>query len=536
MTRLLPKPAWILAGAGALLATLTGLWISLDTGIAPPTDSAHHLLTSQIFARALNTGGLGGMWETMRHFYVGWPPASYLLLYGPLGWLLGDQSQMMRCFSLALLPLLLWGTYRLSRLLGAGRALATLAAVIGIFSFGVSGQLRQVSIDLPATVAVLLTLVALARPDALISPRRAALLGAAVGLCLFTRVQSLFFLVGPLLVQTIFTLVEARSWRRRGERVLAWVLAGVVAVLACSPWWFGRLRSLWKISTDHLDPGRIAPRGDPEFWSGLWYYLGALGKLNGWPVLLAVACTLPLLLRGRRALRSPAVRILLTCIIGGLLGCAAGVHREPRYLLPAVPAMAALAAVGLAALSRRRLRELAGAGLLLAVVAPTLTLAAFPLRHRHPLVNAGLLEWAYARDPVRVRAELAGLQAARVLQQVNGGDRTGANTYLLLQQHPKDQFMARLAIFLAPHMPDLLFSPLVNTGLINSPMHLSERGQRKLFVLAEGDYLLKQHFVWEIKRRTLGNTHPVRLYSVHRGSSLHGTIKTKDLPRRADTR
>ncbi len=535
MSALIPRPAWVLAGAGLLLTLITGLWISLDNGIAPPTDSAHHLLTSLLFARGLEAGGLSGLWETMRHFYVGWPPASYLLLYGPLGWLIGDHSQLIRMFGVVLLPLLLWGTYRVSRQAGASRQLATLAAVLCIFSFGVSGQLRQVSIDLPATGATLLAMVLLGRPGPFASPGKAALVGAACGLCLFTRVQAVFFLVGPLMVHAALALIDASTWRRRGERALAVGLGAVAAMLASSPWWFGRLRGLWKISTAHLDPGRITPRGDPDFWSGLWYYLGALGKLCGWPLLAVALITTSLLLRklgvGRELWRAPVVRLLLPWILGGILGCAAGVHREPRYLLPAVPAMAALAVLGLGAL-RPRARQLAGAALLLAVALPTLLVTAFPIRNGSPLVNHGLVEWAYTRETVNVAAEAAGARAAAAMQEASEGDLTGAGSYLLIQQHPTDQFMARMAVFTAPHMPRLLFSPLVNQQLINSPLHLRERKRRRVFVMAEGDFLLDLPFLWEIKKGASGNRAPVRLYLARPGHPLQGQIWTRSLPRR----
>ena len=527
-----PRPALVLAGAGLFLAVITCFWVWRDTGIAPPTDSAHHLITSIIFSRSIDAGGLAGLWDTMRHFYVGWPPASYVLLYGPLGWLLGDQSQLMRLFGLALLPIFLWGTYRLCRSLGQGRKWSVLGAVLCIFSFGVAGQVRQVSIDLPTAAAVLLTMLALVRSAGPASPRRALLLGAACGLCLFSRVQSVFFLAGPILIFAATTLFEARSWRRRGERVLALCLSGAVAALVSSPWWSGRLRSLWKVSTDHLDPGQVTPRGDPEFWAGIWYYLGALGKLCGWPLLLLVLGTLPLLILRPGSRRSITVRLVLPWIVGGIIGCAMGVHREPRYLLPVIPAMAALAVEGLSLLAGKR-RELAGAALLLTVALPTILVMGFPVRHGHPLVKRGLVEWAYTRETVRVHSELAGRHAAAAILQSNNGDTSGANTYLLVQQDPKDQFMARLAVFLSPYLPKLMFSPLVNQQLINSPLHLRERRRRQVFVLAEGSFLLNLPFIWEIKRLAFGNERPVRLYRVRPNSKLRGPIWRTALRKRA---
>lgn len=526
-----PRPLWVLLAGGLLLCLLTILWVVLDTGIAPPTDSAHHLLTSILFARGLDAGGLAGLWQTMRHFYVGWPPASYLLLYGPLGWLFGDQSQLMRLYSLALVPLLMWGTYSLGTRTLKDRRLATLAALLCVFGFGVTGQLRQVSIDLPATAAVLLVMVALSRSALFSRPRWVLLLGVACGLCLFTRVQSVFFIAGPLAVQAVISLVTAPSWRRRGLRLLGLVSVPALAALSSSPWWFGRLPSLWRISTAHLDPGRVTPRGDPELWAGLTYYLGALGKLGGWPLLLMALVAVPLVMARRGAWRSPTLQLLLPWLIGGIVGLAMGVHREPRYLLPAVPALALLACQGLAALPRQRLREALGAALLLLVVLPPLIAMAIPVPGNGALVKAGLVEWAYARAPVRVRGEEAGRVAAQALIKFSG-DPSGANTYLLIQQHPRDQFMSRLAIFMAPHLPRLMLSQMINHQLVNSPLHMRERKRRKLFAMAQGDFMLRFPYLWQITDRAFGNRTPVRLYKLAPRSRFRGRIPELSLPQR----
>ena len=92
--------------------------------------------------------------------------------------------------------------------------------------------------------------------------------------------------------------------------------------------------------------------------------------------------------------------------------------------------------------------------------------------------------------------------------------------------------MARMAVFTAPHMPRLLFSPLVNQQLINSPLHLRERKRRRVFVMAEGDFLLDLPFLWEIKKGASGNRAPVRLYLARPGHPLQGQIWTRSLPRR----
>ena len=529
LDNLKPRPLWVLTGAGLLLTVVTVLWIRMDFGICPPTDSEHHLFGAIQFSRTIRIGGAEALWETMRKAYVGWPPAAKVLLYGPLGATLGDHSQSMRLYNVALLPLLLWGTYFIGRSMG-GRRSGVLAAVITIFSFGVSGQLRQVGIDLPATAAVLGAMALLLRSRAMSSPGGTLLFGAACGLCLLTRVQSLFFLIGPAVGVAVISLWRASSWRQRGLRLL-WMVGGALLALAvCSPWWYGRLELLWSISTSHLDPKLVTPRGDPRFLPGLLFYLVAIGRINGWMVLFAAVCALPLL--GWRQLRrgnDPVhVVILLTWIAGGILGAAYGVHREARYLLPLIPAVALLATLGCRVLPRR-VGQPGAAVMALSVVLPTLWFSAFGIFDQSPLAVAHVVEWGYVRAPVYIKVTTAVRQANEALVEARESQPRARGLYLLFVQEGHVNYLPRLGSYLAPLHRDLVFSFTNNIHMVNSVWHQAERKQRDLFIFTETKMPLDLKPLWEISTGKYGNAAPIRMYRIPARHQFYGKIRRRHL-------
>jgi len=515
---------WVLAAGGLVLAVITILYVIMDIGICPPTDSEHHLHRAQYFARTFHLFGFAALWDLVRNSYVGWPPASYALLYGPLAWLLGEESQTVRLCGLALVPIFLWGTYRLGRELGDKRT-GALAALLTIFSFGISGQLRQVSIDLPAAAAVLLAMVALMRARDFTRLRANLILGAAVGLCLLTRVQSALFIFGPLMIKALAALWRAPDHSARIRRIGAMGLALALAALVSSPWWFGRLDTIWQVLTSHLDPQKIHPRGDPRFYGGLVHFGAALGKLAGWPALFFALCTLPFLV-GRRWRTHGLLNILALwlLVLGGVAGLSAGVHREPRYLLPAVPALALLAAFGVRAL-RPRLGSVLGALLLFATVAPTLILAASPLAHSNILVRLGVMEWAYTRLPVHPGQESGARQAALLLARALDMEHGGRGIYLLTVPDPRVSYLSHLGNHLLPMLPNLAVCSTANLRVANLGWHLRERGRRKIMVISEMNRTLKLPLVRTLPSQRLGNSAPIRLYEVPAGHPLHGIIR-----------
>lgn len=523
-----PRPLTILSAAGLVVALITVLLVVQDSGICPPTDSEHHLFNALLYGRTIAMGGLFGLWDTVRASYVGWPPGAYTLLYGPLTWLLGEGPAPIRLYSLALVPLLLWGTYRLGARLG-DRKSGTLAALLTLLAVGVTGQLRQVSIDLPATVAVLLCMLALVSTDRFSRLRSTLLFGAACGLCLFSRVQALFFIALPILTLVLVALWRAPTGRQR-LRLLCWLAAGAaVALVLSSPWWFGKLGWLWEISTSHMDPTKVNPRGDPGKLAGLVFYLGAIGKLAGWPLFAALLVAVPLLIRRGEARFKLEYLALGLALLGGFLGCVTGVHREPRYMLPGVPLLAVLAVTGLRMLPRRLYHGL-GAALFALTAVPTLVLAVHPLEGHHPLVRAGVFEWAYVREPFHVPTQKAADAAAAALaRSADLAALQRSPLYLFFLQAQGANYLPRLGAFTVPELPNAVYSFSNNINIVNSPWHVRRRGASQMFVFAEEPHKPDLPLVWTLPAKTYRNRVTVRLYRVPPGHRWHGMIFREDL-------
>ena len=517
-------PAWVLGGAGLITAILTAAWVMLDTGICPPTDSEHHLFNAILYARTMHLGGLPDLWELLRTTFVGWPPASYLLLYGPLAWAISDNAHLVRIYGVVMIPIILWCTYSLGTRLGSRRA-GTLAALLTLSTFGISGQLRQVSIDLPGTTAVLLAMVAMLSTRHFQRTWRTLLFGAAMGLCLLTRVQSAFYLAGPVFLWVLTSLLRAPSMRARLAIIARLLLASLMALAVSSPWWAGHLTSIWRIATSHLDPGQVEARGDPSFLAGLAFYFAALGKLAGWPLLAAALALVQVGIRRP----PPGALLLLLWVVGGILGCSLGVHREPRYLLPAVPAMVLLVVLTLRQVQARTY-HLAGAALLLFTAAPTLYFTAFGLHGKHRLVHAGLVEWGYTRRAYDLKAKAAVSTINEELRTAAMRDPSGASIYLLFVQEKNINFLPRLGSVLVTQLPDMAFSFSFNINIVNNRWNVKQRKARRAFLLTETLRTFDDlELLWEAKVGRYGNSTPLRLYRLPREHKWRGRINFYEL-------
>ena len=518
------SPFWVLIGAGLVTTALTAAWVVQDTGICPPTDSEHHLFNAILYARTLHLGGLPALWDLLRSTYVGWPPASYLLLYGPLAWAISDNAHMVRIYGVVLIPVILWGTYYLGVHFGSRRA-GTLAALLTLVSFGISGQLRQVSIDLPATAAVLMALVSMISTRHFQRTRATLLFGAAMGLCLFTRVQSAFFLAGPVLLWVATALARAGSMRERVSVITRLFLALLVALAVSSTWWAGHLNSIWHISTSHTDPTQVAARGDPSFWAGMGYYFLSTGRLCGWPMLAAALALLQVLLR-----RPPRGALLLAVwLIGGIIGCSIGVHREPRYLLPGVPAMVLLVVLTLRQ-SEPRIYRLAGALLLLLTAGPTLYFTAFGLPGKHPLATSGLVEWGYTRRAYDLKARAATGVIIEQLRNASMRDPSGRSIYLLFVQEKDINYLPRLGSVMVTELADMAYAYSFNINIVNNRWNLDQRLNRRAFILTETRRVMDELvLLWEVKAGHYGNPTPLRLYRIPLDHRWRGSINFYDL-------
>ena len=512
----------ILVVAGILCCGVTVYHVLNSSAFCPPSDSEHYVLIIQVFAHTLRAGGLPACWELIQTLNVGWPPLTFALVHGPLALTLGESAQQIRLNSLVVVPVLMLGTFHLGTLL-VDRRVGALAAATTVLTLGITGGLRQVSLDVTGTAVATLAMVALVRAGDMTRPARVVWLGALCGVCLLTRVQSTMVLVGPVLVASALALWRAPSWRVRGRVGLLLLLAAAVAMAVCSPWWYGRLSWIFYFIGGHLDPEVIRPRGGQAgLINGLVFYLPALGRLAGWHLLAAALLTFPLLVKHR----SPRAWMLVLWIAGAVVGCSAGVHRESKYLLPAVPAVVLLAFIGLSHLGRlrsvarapwRRLSDCLPGAMLLLTVGPLLYVCAAPLGSSDPLVLGRWVDWPYVRAPVQDRALVPAKLAASKLRRLGNVSGRGRAAYLVVAEEARVNFVARVAALMVNDFPEMALSYNANMNFVNSPWNRAARTKRSVFILSENHRQLPFQHLWTLEAGFYSNPTPIRLYRVPHG-------------------
>lgn len=471
---------WLLL-FGALLMAVQVLWIAGDRGIGPPPDSEHHLLLSQLYARALQLEGASGLWDTLRHTPTLWPPLTYLF-HGGLAALVGLEHRTVRALAVLLVPLLLWGVYRLGRALGGGPLSATLAALLTVWSIGVVGQMRQVALDFGAITTVVWSLSALLSTRGFTRLGASLWFGASVGLCLLGRTQALFFLTGPALLVIGETLWRGPSWAERARKLGRMVAGLGPLALVSAPWWAGRLGTFWSHVRDHVDTEETPVWGDPTLWGGVKQYVLDLGRTSVWlPLVLALAL-LPLLLRRGRA-RSAA--LLLAWVGGSVLFYASTVSRHPHYILPALPGLLLIVALGLGRL-RLRLGAPLGALLLALVCGTTLAQSVYRDDGSSDLVwqlsQSGLGSYSYVRAPhVTTPAMRLAARLHPILDPLLEG--AGGKAYLLYVHDPRYCLLPRVVVHLMVRYPGLLYSDNWRSFAV-SPLHRRWRRRGPMLLLS----------------------------------------------------
>ena len=478
------KPWHLLGGYVLVCCVVQGLWISLDAAIGPPPDSEQHLLLCQLYARTLALGGPGAVWDTIQHHPVQWPPLSHAV-FGMLGSLVGSEPGTIRLLNLLHAPLLTAGVYLLGAALG-GRLAGTLAALLTLLSLGIMGQLRQVSPDLVTAATVTWSLWALHRTRGFSRMAPTLLFGALVGIAIMTRVQALFFLVGPSLLAVASGFWRGQGLRGRAAR-LGRMIAGLVTLLAISsPWWGSRLQPLWDLARDHVGDSEETPPawGDPTFWGGMLEFAGDFGRMTAWLTLAAALLTLPLLLRRRL----PQAAMLLAWVGGSMMLYALTISRHEHYMLPALPGVALMAALGLEQLPRR-LSRLAGALLLLWGGLTVFAVAGAGTAQRdaiEKLMQKDLIPHAYVRlnEQDAVGKNLANQVEPWLVRAMGGRYRGG---YLLFVPNHWLSLLPRMMNHMSPRLPGLLYSGNWE-AMAEAKLHQGHRRIHPMFLLSERQF------------------------------------------------
>jgi 4-amino-4-deoxy-L-arabinose transferase-like glycosyltransferase len=287
-----------------------------------------------------------------------------------------------RLFSVLLGLGTLLAIYRLALLVAPGDQVVALtatglAAFIPQFTF-MGGYVTNDNLANLMSAICLLACLTLLRGDKAPAPGRALALGLVVSLALWTKLSLLYTLLLGLL---------CLLWRLGQHRSLkTWLLeTGLFVAAALGPLLLGLLflpgleeRLLHYQTTLRVNPyhaslrffvQRVVPLTDATFWGRFGWVNVAIPE---WIVLgldlialIGLAGSLRLFVRGGQEVRLSLALLWLTCglvLFGFVRFNLAELQPQGRLLFPALPALATLVSIGLAALAGRR-RRLVGAGL-----------------------------------------------------------------------------------------------------------------------------------------------------------------------------
>ena len=310
----------------------------------------------------------------------------------------------------ALLPLLLLSAYLCGRACG-GPAAGLLAAVFSSLMPGVFGFSRHCGFDYPMAVAGLLCLALLLLSQRLQRPWINGALGLTLGIGLLVKGQLMLFFVAPLV---LVLALAVRDWdrarsrsdlsddvRRQVRSTLLRTLLGLATVALVSGgisavWWWGRVAELVNLLMDHAADFKdiTTDFGDRFSALHLFFYVPVLLRDVSVPLMAAFGAALVVIWRARRqgavvgsrggAAPLPARSLenqwmLLSFAACGMVLFALMIIKTVRFIMPAYPVFAIVAAVGLLRIRRPRLRRGVIAGLLVILVVQFVQLT-FPVR------------------------------------------------------------------------------------------------------------------------------------------------------------
>ena len=293
------------------------------------------------------------------------PPLYYMALHVWISWF-GEAEPIVRAFSIPFGVLLIPATYRLARCYVASWP-AVIAAVLVTASPLLIFFSREARMYAPAALFAVLALWLFER--AMRSGRRRD--WAGVGVCVAAG-SYIDFTVAIAVAAMVLALPW--HWRRRRRRVLIFVGVGVVSMAILLPWLIlarGLHDSLPAFGTGDLGPGVLTEIGRTA-WLDL---LVGVEEVRSGRLSTAYAIGAAVLVAG-------GIGVAVVRRRGGLmLGYVAAVAGflvlllvfdkpyQPRYLLPAIPAIGVLVAVAFDAVPRVPLRGLAAAAVAVALLA-----------------------------------------------------------------------------------------------------------------------------------------------------------------------
>ena len=360
-----PKPNWIrsiiILGIIWLVGVLCDrLWFALDHS-TPAWDQADYLNGAMNYWQALQTPQWlnGEWWQDLWLLSSKVPPLTYISTVPFLNFF-GTSSDAATIVFLFYSALLLISVYGLG---------ATLFSIpVGLWAVGLCQLLPglyyyrlEFLLDYPLTAIVIFSfwwltiwkLKSLSPSSVLnnlLSWLYAAIFGLSLGLALMVKQTALLFLFIPLLWLLISSL-----YQRRCQRFVQLLSSLFLSSLVCGSWY----RTNWLLI---LTAGKRATidsaiaEGDPPLHSlDAWiYYLKVLPYLLSWHLLLIPIVGL-LIYWWRKGKSNSLITShnretktwITVFLLGGYFLCSLNINKDARYILPLLPVLSLLLAVGL---------------------------------------------------------------------------------------------------------------------------------------------------------------------------------------------
>ncbi len=370
----LPVAALWAPAFGLFALALSAATGGLSPSFLDPDESAHYVNT--LFLADWLRAGLPSPMAFARDYYahfpklsIGhWPPGWYALL-APLFAILRPSplaATMLGAFIAGLPALLvLWALDRAER-----RRWGIVAAFAYLLLPLVAEEARYFRLDQPVALVVGLAVIAWWRAVERPGLGRYLLFGALAAFATLVKGNGALIMLVPAL-----DILMAARWRQLADGRL-WI-AAAATLLVVAPWYYVSFR----ISAGGFN---YAP-GPAYAWLSLQTDAGALEATVGWfGITVALVGTV---LVWRDPATRPIARLSIAAIVATLLFQAAiPVALEDRYVLPAVPWLVVLVALGLLGIARQARTAKLGAILLaVAIVGP----AVVDLIHRAPKADSG---------------------------------------------------------------------------------------------------------------------------------------------------
>ncbi len=342
-------------------------WIRADRTFRS-YDMGPHLQAVMLCHEVLERQGLVGALRVLRggEERVTWPSAAYLP-WAVMAATFGHGLDHFRIYNLFFVALLLLGAFLLGRALSGNGAGLVAAALVGLLPV-IYGEGRSMGLDLAGAALATLAVALLVSSQGMTRAPAALLFGLTLGLCALTRPQSALLVGPPAAVACVWGALRPRP----RLRPLGLGLAALGLGLAVSAvWWWGRVPLIVADFVHHYvdqqNDAFVVKAPPSALWDSLHYWATSLAAH------LRVTCSpylLPWLLAGVglalvRYRRDPRFWVVGAWAAVQLAYLALISVPALRYCAPLAVGVASLAALGLCAIRRPRLRAAAVAAVLL---------------------------------------------------------------------------------------------------------------------------------------------------------------------------